>query len=103
MNINNQHTLNVFSAVNNKGIRLAGLYKSYEIKMPWLSKNTTVTIANSGLEVWVRDAGITGSKLSEVLKHLQHTMANLGASLAKVTINGEVIFYQKNQNLSKER
>lgn len=99
---NYQQIVNLITTTHNEGLRLAGLYKGYEMKMPWLSKNTTITVANSGLELWVRDAGITGNKLREVLKHLQYTMADLGASLAKVTVNGKVIFYQKNHGSSME-
>ena len=62
----------------------------------WLNKNAIVTNANSNLEVWIRDVSLTGNKLSGFLKNIKQSMAELGASLSKVSINGKVAFVREN-------
>lgn len=59
----------------------------------WLSKNTTVTIAHTAVEVWVRDVNLTEHKLTQALNQIKRSMAHLGVSLSKVTINGKTAFH----------
>lgn len=91
--VNHYQYLNNLLSTNKKGIRVTGLVQDYVASMQWTSKNTTITKADSGLEVWVRDSSLIENKLSNVLKHLRHSMASLGASLSKVTINGKVAYH----------
>lgn len=69
-----------------------GSYKDLAKSSQWLNKNAVVTVANSNLEVWIRDASLTGNKLSDILKNIKQSMAELGASLSKLSINGKVAF-----------
>lgn len=69
-----------------------GTYKDLAKSSQWLNKNAVVTVANSNLEVWIRDASLTGNKLSDILKNIKQSMAELSVSLSKVSINGKVAF-----------
>ena len=79
-----------------KDIVTVGAYKDLAKNTQWLNKNAIVTNANSNLEVWIRDVSLTGNKLSGFLKNIKQSMAELGASLSKVSINGKVAFVREN-------
>ena len=71
---------------------IAAAYKDLAKNTQWLNKNVIVTEMNSNLEVWIRDASMAGNKLNDILKNVKQSMAELGASLSKVSINGKVVF-----------
>lgn len=73
-------------------IAIAAVYKDLAKNTLWLSKNVIVTDMNSNLEVWIRDASLTSNNLNDILKNVKQYMAELGASLSRVSINGKVTF-----------
>lgn len=75
-----------------KTIQLSSLQGYLSNSHIWKDKNTLITMVNSNAEIWIRDANLTAIKLNAALKIVQQSMAELGASLSKVTINGRVVF-----------
>ena len=73
-------------------IAIVAAHKDLAKSTQWLNKNVIVTEMNSNLEVWIRDASMAGNKLNDILKNVKQSMAELGASLSKVSINGKVVF-----------
>ena len=89
--------LNFYSRLTTmpKVIQVNSLTKPALNSVEWLDKNVVATLINSNLEIWIRDVGLRGVKLSDVLINLRQSMAELGANLSKVTINGKVAFHRK--------
>lgn len=61
-------------------------------RINWLDKNTLITLVDSNLEVWLRDSAAESVNLKDVLNTIKHSMADIGVTLVKVTINGKVVF-----------
>lgn len=78
-----------------KSSEAANLTKDFLRDIKWTNKNVMITNANSSLEIWIRDGNLADNKLKDILKNIRHSMAELGASLSKVSINGKVIFQNK--------
>lgn len=78
-----------------KSSQTTGMTRDFLRDIKWTNKNVIATNVNSNLEIWIRDGGISGSKLKDMLKNIKHSMAELGASLSKVSLNGKVVFENK--------
>lgn len=64
------------------------------------SQNISVLRTNVGVEVWIRDAGISKPKLVDILKGLRQSMGALGVSLSRVVLNGrDVSFSQQTREI----
>lgn len=59
----------------------------------WQSRNMVVLPADEGIEVWLRDANLTKSGIATWLTDLRNSMAALGASLARVSLNGKTVYW----------
>ncbi|MBL8474830.1 MAG: hypothetical protein JNK71_01975 [Methyloversatilis sp.] len=56
---------------------------------------TVLPSAEGGVEVWVRDAALSGaSRVAGLLQDLRRTFGETAASLVKVAVNGKVIYRQ---------
>lgn len=78
-----------------KDTTVINTFKDFTYSLQWSNKNTMVTLVNSNLEVWIRDSSLTSTKLSDILRSIKESMAELGANLSKVTINGRVTFHRE--------
>lgn len=70
---------------------------AYVMDSPRYAKQNVVMLHSSaGAEVWIRDIHTPRYKLMEMIKDIRHTMAELGAGLVKVVLNGKEVVRQEN-------
>lgn len=62
-----------------------------EAKRHWKERNVTVLPSEQGMEVWIRDSRLRDSRLATLLGTLRNTMAELGTSLVRVSLNGKPV------------
>jgi hypothetical protein len=68
-------------------------YASLDIEsLRYPLRNMMMMRSGSEVELWVRDASLSESKLVSTLKGLRQSMGMLGASLVKVVLNGQEVF-----------
>ena len=58
----------------------------------YLTQNMVFSRTELGVELWIRDAGLSKPNLMVLLKDLKASMSQLGASLVKVSLNGQQYF-----------
>lgn len=56
------------------------------------ARNVTVLPTEDGLEVWLRDSSLTKPELLTWLAGIRHSMAALGASLVRLSLNGDTVY-----------
>lgn len=73
----------------------------YTNELEWQKKHLFMTDIDGVKQIWIRDSAITNSMTSTLASSLLDSMSQLGVELSRVTVNGQVIFQNKNQG-SKE-
>jgi len=58
----------------------------------WLARNISVLQSGPGLELWIRDSTMTRSGLVGLLADLRASMAEMGSSLVRVSLNGKSLY-----------
>lgn len=74
----------------------AGTVSSRPEVLLWQRQRLTILpSAGGGVEVWVRDAAMSGaSRVASLLQDLRRTFGDTAASLVKVAVNGKMIYRQ---------
>lgn len=57
----------------------------------WLARNVAVLPSGEGVEVWIRDSAMAESGVVRMLAGLRDSMAELGTSLVRVSLNGKPV------------
>lgn len=65
------------------------------------SQNVLMLNTGAGVEVWIRDVSLSRSRLVDLLKGIRLSMGVLGASLARVVLNGQDVFVLSSQPSGK--
>lgn len=55
-------------------------------------QSTLILRSDVGVEIWIRDLSLSKSRLTELLRNVRQAMGALGASLARVVLNGQDVF-----------
>jgi hypothetical protein len=64
-------------------------------------QNMVVLNSDTGVEVWIRDAGLSKVKLLELLKMLRSSTGSIGAGFVRVVLNGQDIFSSQQSAISE--
>lgn len=62
-----------------------------QAKRQWQERNIVALPSADGMEVWIRDSRLRESRLATLLGTLRNTMAELGTSLVRVSLNGKPV------------
>lgn len=58
----------------------------------WQARNVAILPSGEGVEVWIRDSAMTAPEVAHLLAGLRNSMASLGASLIRVSLNGKPVY-----------
>lgn len=74
-----------------------------ESRRQWQARNLVILPSEQGMEVWIRDSHLGESQLPAVLGTLRKTMAELGSSLVRVSLNGQPVQLPAQEKLGQRK
>lgn len=74
-----------------------------QAKRQWQARNVLVLPSGQGMEVWIRDSRLRDSRLTHLLGTLRNTMAELGTSLVRVSLNGKPVQLHAQERLGERK